>query len=200
MFQLGKILLLSTVAVLGTASVAANAIGNTFCTFQCVAGNAIGLGIVTVVSQCVGAGNYEKARMYTKKLLRMTYFFMFVCVVVVYFATPLALRLYNVSDEAARYAYQIIWMHGFFGLLIWPLAFTLPQALRAAGDTTFTMVVSSVSMWTMRVGFGILLGRYLGFGVLGIWMAMFVDWAMRIAFFVPRYCGHRWELKAMEDI
>lgn len=200
MFQLGKILLLSTVAVLGTASVAANAIGNTFCTFQCVAGNAIGLGIVTVVSQCVGAGSYEKARMYTKKLLKMTYFFMFFCIVLVYFATPVALQLYNVSKEAEKYAYQIIWMHGFFGLLIWPLAFTLPQALRAAGDTTFTMVVSSVSMWTMRVGFGILLGRYLGFGVLGIWMAMFVDWAMRIAFFVPRYCGHRWELKAMEDI
>lgn len=200
MFQLGKILLLSTVAVLGTASVAANAISNTLCTFQCVAGNAIGLGIVTVVSQCVGAGDYEKARFYTKKLLKMAYLFMFICVVLVYFATPLALRLYNVSEEAERYAYQIIWMHGFFGFLIWPLAFTLPQALRAAGDTTFTMVVSSVSMWTMRVGFGILLGRYLGFGVLGIWMAMFVDWAMRIAFFLPRFYGHRWELKGLEQV
>lgn len=200
MFQLGKILLLSTVSALGTASVAANAIGNTFCTFQCVAGNAIGLAIVTVVSQCVGAGNYEKARFYTKKLLKTAYLFMFLCVVAVYFALPSALRLYNVSEEAERCAYQIIWMHGFFGFLIWPLAFTLPQALRAAGDTTFTMVVSSVSMWTMRVGFGILLGRYLGFGVLGIWMAMFVDWAMRIAFFLPRFYGHRWELKALDQI
>ncbi len=197
MFQLGKILLLSTVSVLGTASVAANAIGNTLCTFQCVAGNAIGLGIVTVVSQCVGAGDYKKARSYTKKLLKATYLCMGLCIVAVYFLMPVALRLYNVSAEAELYAYQIIWMHGFFGLLIWPLAFTLPQALRAAGDTTYTMLVSSVSMWTMRVGFGILLGRYLGHGVLGIWMAMFVDWALRIAFFLPRFCGHRWELKAL---
>lgn len=197
MFQLGKILLLSTVAVLGTASVAANAIGNTLCTFQCIAGNAVGLGIVTVVSQCVGAGNYQKARLYTKKLLKTTYLCMSLCILAVYFLMPAALQLYNVSGEAERCAYQIIWMHGLFGLLIWPLAFTLPQALRAAGDTTFTMIVSSVSMWTMRVCFGILLGRCLGYGVLGIWMAMFVDWALRIAFFLPRFCGHRWELKAI---
>ena len=197
MFQLGKILLLSTVAVLGTASVAANAIGNTFCTFQCVAGNAIGLGIVTVVSQCVGAGDYGKARFYTKKLLKMAYVFMDICIVLVYLAMPAVLRLYNVSPEAEGYARQIIWMHGFVGMLIWPLSFTLPQALRAAGDTRFTMVVSSVSMWTMRVGFGILLGRFLGFGVVGIWMAMFADWFLRIAFFLPRFHGHRWETMAL---
>ena len=76
MFQLGKILLLSTVSVLGTASVAANAIGNTVCSFQCVPGNALGLAIVTVVSRCVGAGSYEKARSYTKKLLKATYLYM----------------------------------------------------------------------------------------------------------------------------
>ncbi len=199
MFQLGKILLLSTVSVLGTASVAANAIGNTFGSFQCIAGNALGLAIVTVVSQCVGAGDYVKARYYTKKLLKMTYVCMTICIAAVYFSLPFFMRLYNVSEEAELYARQIIWMHGFFGMLVWPLAFTLPQALRAAGDTRFTMVVSSVSMWTMRVGFGILLGRHLGFGVLGIWMAMFVDWGVRIAFFLPRFHGHRWETMAMDQ-
>ena len=197
MFQLGKILLLSTVAVLGTASVAANAIGNTFATFQCVAGNALGLGIVTVVSRCVGAGNYERARYYTNKLLKTAYVCMDLCIVLVYLAMPLILRLYNVSPEAEGYARQIIWMHGFMGMLFWPLSFTLPQALRAAGDTRFTMVVSSVSMWTMRVGFGILLGRFLGFGVVGIWMAMFADWFLRIAFFLPRFHGHKWETMAL---
>ena len=193
MFQLGKILLLSTVAVLGTAAVAANAIGNTLCTFQCVAGNALGLGIVTVVSQCVGAGDYGKARLYARKLLKTAYLAMDISIVLVYLALPMVLRLYNVSPEAETWARQVIWMHGFVGMLIWPLSFTLPQALRAAGDTRFTMVVSSVSMWTMRVGFGILLGRVLGFGVVGIWMAMFADWLLRIAFFIPRFHGHKWE-------
>lgn len=199
MFQLGKILLLSTVAVLGTASVAANAIGNTVCTFQCVPGNALGLAMVTVVSRCVGAGNYEKARFYTKKLMKSTYLFMGGAIVLVLVLLPLIMRLYNVSDQAASYARQIIWMHGVAAIVLWPAAFTLPQTLRSAGDTRFTMVVSTVSMWTLRVGLGVLLGRFWGFGVLGIWMAMFADWSLRVAFFLPRFLGHKWETMGVRD-
>ena len=199
MFQLGKILLLSTVSVLGTASVAANAIGNTVCTFQCVPGNALGLAIVTVVSRCVGAGSYEKARYYTKKLLKSTYFFMALSIAATLVLLPLIMKLYNVSDEAARYARQIIWMHGLVAVVLWPASFTLPQALRAAGDTRFTLIVSTVSMWTMRVALGVLLGRFWGFGVVGIWMAMFADWVLRVSFFVPRFLGHKWETMGIRE-
>lgn len=199
MFQLGKILLLSTVSVLGTASVAANAIGNTICSFQCVPGNALGLAMVTVVSRCVGAGSYEKARHYTKKLMKSTYLYMGGTIIAIAAAMPLIMRLYNVSDQAAEYARQIILMHGAVAIVLWPASFTLPQALRAAGDTRFTMIVSTVSMWTLRVGLGVLLGRFWGFGVLGIWMAMFADWALRVSFFLPRFHGHKWETMAIRE-
>ena len=199
MFQLGKILLLSTVSVLGTASVAANAIGNTVCSFQCVPGNALGLAIVTVVSRCVGAGDFALARSYTKKLMKSAYLYMGGCIAVILAVLPFILKLYSVSPEAAEYARQIIWLHGLFGIALWPASFTLPQALRAAGDTRFTLVVSSVSMWTVRVGVGVLLARYWGFGVVGIWLSMFLDWMIRVAFFVPRFHGHRWEAMGIRD-
>ena len=199
MFQLGKILLLSTVSVLGTASVAANAIGNTIASFQCVAGSALGLGIVTVVSRCIGAGSYKKARYYTKKLLKSAYIYMTATIVLLWLLMPLILRIYNVSPEAEDYARKIIWMHGGFGILIWPAAFTLPQALRAAGDTRFTLAVSTVSMWTLRVGLGVLMARAWGVGVLGIWMAMFFDWIFRAVFFVVRFRGHRWETMGLTE-
>lgn len=199
MFQLGKILLLSTVSVLGTASVAANAIGNTLASFQVVPGTALGLAIVTVVSRCVGASEYDRARYYTKKMMRTAYLYTVLVIALILACLPLILKLYNVSDQAREWATQILWMHGLCGILIWPLAFTLPQALRAAGDTRFTMVASTVSMWTLRVGLGVLLGRYWGFGVLGIWMAMFADWALRAALFVPRFHGHKWETMSLEN-
>ncbi|MDR3983326.1 MAG: MATE family efflux transporter [Dysosmobacter sp.] len=199
MFQLGKILLLSTVSVLGTAAVAANAIGNTLASFQVVPGTALGLAIVTVVSRCVGASEYDRARYYTKKMMRTAYLYTVLVIALILACLPLILKLYNVSDQAREWATQILWMHGLCGILIWPLAFTLPQALRAAGDTRFTMVASTVSMWTLRVGLGVLLGRYWGFGVLGIWMAMFADWALRAALFVPRFHGHKWETMGLEN-
>ena len=199
MFQLGKILLLSTVSALGTASVAANAIGNTVCGFQIIPGSAMGLAMVTVVSRCVGAGSYEKARYYTKKLLKYTYLFMSVTIGASLVLLPLILKLYHVSPEAEQVARILVWMHGLVGIPLWPLSFTLPNALRAAGDTRFTLVASTVSMWTMRVGLGILMGSWWGLGVLGIWIAMLVDWVVRILFFMPRFIGHKWEIMGIRE-
>ncbi|WP_295581964.1 MATE family efflux transporter [uncultured Oscillibacter sp.] len=199
MFNLGKILLLSTVSVLGTASVTANAIGNAMASFQCVAGNALGLAIVTVVSRCMGAGSYEQARRYTKRLVKTTYLYMAGTIALTLAALPLVLLLYNVSPETAAMAREVIWLHGLMATLIWPLSFTLPQALRAAGDTRYTLVVSSVSMWTFRVALGVLLGRYAGLGLLGVWLAMVLDWLARSALFLHRFHGHKWETMGLEE-
>lgn len=199
MFQLGKILLLSVVSALGTASVAANAICNTICNFQILPGQAIGLGMVTVVARCVGAGDYDRARYYTRKLMRYTYVFMFLSCLLVLFLMPFILDLYNASDEASGYAMRIIQTHTVTAILIWPLAFTLPNALRAAGDTRFTMLTSSVSMWLFRVMLGVAMVRWMDLGVVGIWYAMFVDWAVRMVIFVIRYRGHRWEISRLQD-
>lgn len=199
MFQLGKILLLSVVSALGTASVAANAICNTICNFQILPGQAIGLGMVTVVARCVGAGDYDRARYYTRKLMRYTYIFMFLSCLLVLFLMPFILDLYNASDEASGYAMRIIQTHTVTAILIWPLAFTLPNALRAAGDTRFTMLTSSVSMWLFRVMLGVAMVRWMDLGVVGIWYTMFVDWAVRMVIFVIRYRGHRWEISRLQD-
>ena len=199
MFQLGKILLLSTVSVLGTAAVAANAIGNTVCTFQCIPGLAIGFAMVTVVSRCVGAGDYQKARFYTKKLMKLSYLFMTLIILFSFAMLPLILRLYHVSPEAEECARKLVWMHGVVGIFLWSPSFTLPQALRAAGDTRFTMVSATLSMWIMRVGLGILLGRYWGFGVIGVWIAMLADWVVRIFFFIPRFLGRKWEIMGIRE-
>jgi putative MATE family efflux protein len=199
MFQLGKILLLSVVAGFGTASVAANAVGNTLCAFQILAPQSIGLGMVTVVSRCVGAGCFQKARDYTRKLIRWGYVSMLLTTITLILLLPLILKVYGLSSEATSYARTIILTHGGVGILIWPLAFELPQALRAAGDTRYTMIVSSISMWTLRVILGIVFARYCGFGVLSIWYSMYVDWVIRVVFFVARYRGKHWQLKGLKD-
>lgn len=198
MFQLGKILLLSEVAALGTAAVAANAIGNTICMLQILAPMSIGLGMVTVVSRCVGAGDFTRARAYSHKLMRWGYVTIFASCVLVALALPLILRIYGLSPEATEYTRRIILEHGAVSILIWPPAFQLPQTLRAAGDTRFTMLVSSVSMWTLRVIAGVVLVRYFNCGVLGIWYSMYLDWVARLVGFVVRYRGHRWELKGLK--
>ena len=156
--------------------------------------------MVTVVSRCVGAGDYEKARYYAKKLLKSTYIYMTGIILLSFAALPWILKLYNVSEEATEYARQIIWLHGL--LRHCDLAAGLHASSGSPGRWGHPLHhdwTDRSSMWTLRVGLGILLGRYLGFGVLGIWISMFFDWILRAALFIPRFLGHRWETMGLSE-
>ena len=193
MFQLGKILLLSVVSGFGTASITANAVANSLTSFQNLPGASIGLGLITVVSQSVGAGDYESARYYTKILHKYAYISLICLNVFIILASPLILDAYNLSAETAAMARKIILFYGINACIVWPLSFTLPNTLRAANDVRFTMVVSVSSMWITRIGLGIFFAKFMNLGMFGIWIAMFCDWYVRGFFFVTRYRGHKWE-------
>lgn len=194
MFQLGKILLLSVVAGFGTASITANAIGNTVISFGIISGGAVGLGLVTVVSQCVGAGDYGQVRYYTKKLMMYAYVSLIILNVAIILACPYILKIFHLSDETAAMATQVILFHNICACLIWPLSFTLPNTLRASNDVRYTMIVGVASMWIFRIGFGVVLAKYAGMGMFGVWVAMIIDWVIRTIFFVIRYYNHKWEI------
>ena len=197
LFQLGKILMLSLISSFGTASIAANAIGNNIAQYQILGGQAVGMAMVTVISQCVGAGNYKQVRYYTRKLMKLGYLFIIIMVIITMALLPLILTLYHVSPEANDYALHCLFLHGGMACLIWPFAFTLPNTLRAAGDAKYTMLASVAVMWIVRIGFGYLLGGYFGLGVFGVWVAMILDWCVRMPFFILRYRSHCWEHMAL---
>ena len=197
MFQLGKIIVLSLVSTFGTYAITANAVANTVASFQTIPGMAMNLAITTVISQCVGAHDYEQARYYTRKLLKIAYASVVVTVVIMLAASNLITQAYNLSDITAAEAIKIFFLHGISVMMIWPTAFSLPSTLRAAGDVRFCMITSVTSMWVCRVVFSYVFGQFFGFGVFGVWMAMILDWWVRAFFFVRRYRGSQWMTKAL---
>jgi len=197
LFQLGKLVLVRMIATFGTASIAANAVGNTFGTFQVLPGSAIGLAMITVVGQCVGAKEFDQARHYVKRLMQLTYATMSVINAVMLLFVDVLTIPFNLSAEASELARWIIIIHGVGSIFLWPMSFVLPNALRASGDAKFTMVVSMVSMISFRVVFGVLLGTTLGLGVIGVWLAMQIDWVCRITCFIIRWQGGKWKTKAL---
>lgn len=193
MFQLGKILVLSLVSTFGTYVIAANAVSNAIALFQILPGMAISLAITTVISQCVGANDYEQVHYYLKKLLAIIYVAMVGTVALIFLALPLILKAYNLSDQTAAAATNIIHFHGISAMIIWPLSFALPAAYRAAGDAKACMYTSIVSMWIFRIGFSYLVGKYMGLGVFGVWVAMVIDWVVRAICFIIRYFNGKWK-------
>lgn len=193
MFQLGKILVLSLVSTFGTYAIAANAVSNAIALFQILPGMAISLAITTVISQCVGANDYEQVHYYLKKLLAIIYVAMVGTVALIFLVLPLILKAYNLSDQTAAAATNIIHFHGISAMIIWPLSFALPAAYRAAGDAKACMYTSIVSMWIFRIGFSYLVGKYMGLGVFGVWVAMVIDWVVRAICFIIRYFNGKWK-------
>ena len=194
MFQLGRLVLFSLISTFGTASMVANAIGNTISNFNCFAGQAINLGLAAVVSQCVGAGEFDQARAYLRKIVKWTYGIMAAVNLTIIALLPLIMRVYNVSPEAEKLAVTVTLIHGISSIFIWIPAFMVRGFLRAAGDAKFTMLASMLTMWVVRVLLAYVLGKYMGYGVIGVWFAhAIVDWSVRGAIFFLRYRSGKWE-------
>lgn len=204
-FQIGKILVLSLVATFGTTAIAANAAGNLMASIEILPPQSVSIAMLTVVGQCCGAGDEAQAKYYTKKMMAIAYISMLVWNIPLLLLTRTILGFYHLSAETTDLAWWMAMTHGVLGIIWWPVSFTLPNALRAANDATFTMVVSIVSMFVLRIGmsyvfkytgiFGLVsaMGWPFAYGALGCWIAMALDWVARSSFFIGRIVSGKWK-------
>ena len=193
MFQIGKILVQSLVASFGTAAIAANAVAGNIAGIPLIPGNAVGLAMITVVGQCVGAQNYPEAKKYTLKLTGLTYAAMGALEILLLLILNPVLSIYQLQPETAELARVILVYHSIVSIFIWPGAFVLPNGLRAAGDVKFTMLVSVFSMWVFRIALSYVIAQWMNWGVFGVWVAMTIDWVVRIIFFGVRFFNGKWQ-------
>lgn len=195
MFQVGKLMVQGIISHLGTAALAANAIAGSISGVVNVPGNAVSLALITVVGQCMGAGETKQAVTYTKKLVGGVYVMMGILSISMFFTAAPLTSLFALDPGAAEMAVEVLRWCSVFLLIFWPLAFSLPNVLRAAGDAKFTMLVSMFSMWVFRIGFSYLLVYAFDMKLLGVWVAMFIDWVVRAGVFLFRFIRGRWKTK-----
>ena len=207
MFQFGRLVTQSLVSSLGSISIAANAVALTICNFQYTVGTAYSNSMITVVGRCVGAEKPRQAKRYSGIILTLNYLTLWLIIIVtVIFISPI-MGVYKLSEEATRLAIRLVLFHCVFASIMWPMGFTLPSAFRAAKDVKFPMYVSMFSMWIFRVAgayvlalesvsvFGLFEISGFGMGIMGVWLAMIIDWVFRTTLYVIRYISGRW-LKA----
>lgn len=190
--QLGRVLLVSIIALFGTTQIAANGITNSLVMISISFATSMNLAIVTVVGQCVGAGDYQQAIYYTKKLTKTTYIWTLGLSLAQIVFLPWILNLYTLSAEVSRLTYILVVIHNVFAIFLWPLSFTFSNALRAAGDVRYTMIVSIGCMFILRIALGYIMGVVFGMGVIGIWVAMGFDWALRSIVYIGRFKSGKW--------
>ena len=193
MFQIGKLSVSSLTSTLGTAAIAANAVVNSLNTILNIPANAVGMAALTVIGQCLGAGEKEQAKAYAKQMLFLAYCGCWIMNLSAFFGlNRVVISWFNLSPEAFNMALQVLAVFNLVSLLIWPSSFTLPNILRAAGDAPFTMTVSVFSMWTFRVGSCYLMVLAFHGGLMSIWIGMYLDWAFRSLCFAIRFLRGKW--------
>ena len=192
LFQLGRVLVLSIVSTFGTMAIAANSVGYAIGIFSVLPGFAINLGLTAVISRCVGANDYEQARYYNKKCLIIVVISHIVINLIIFAGLPLILGIYNLSAQTAQMATEMIIWHGIFAIIIWPLSFTLPATFRGAGDSKSVMYISLAVMFACRIGLSYVIAEWMGIGVFGTWIAMFIDWYVRAGIYIYRYFSNKW--------
>jgi Na+-driven multidrug efflux pump len=204
LFQFGRLMTSSLVSSLGTVAIAANAAALSLANFQYNAGGAIQSTMIAVVGRCIGAKEIKQAKKYTYKLIGIGYLLIVsVVILLCVFSSPM-LRLFNLSAESTATARTLLFYHSAVSVVIWVIGFCLPNAFRAANDIKFTMYVSTISMWVFRVAFAYVLAKEtvsvfgwfsfdgFGMGVMGVWVAMTVDWVVRTAFYLWRLISGKW--------
>ena len=192
LFQISKVALSSIVALFGTVEIAANGVAQSFWSMASLFCIAFGYAFVTVIGQCMGAGDVEAADYYNRKLLRITYLGSTLWNILILVLTPPALMFFDLSDEAKHLVILLVLIHNVGNLLLCPLAFSLSNGLRAAGDIRYTMFASIFATVICRVFFSVLFGIWMDMGVIGIALAMVCDWLIKAILVVARYRSGKW--------
>lgn len=192
MFQLGKLAIQSTVSTLGTVAIAAQAMTNILENLNGIAAIGVGVGLMTIVGQCLGAGRKDEAIYYIRKLCVIAEVILICsCLLVFLLVRPITI-LGGMEAESAKMCIHMISWITVVKPLVWTMAFIPGYGLRAAGDVKFSMITSCVTMWSCRFCLCVLLIRVFGFGPMGVWIGMFADWTLRGIIFSLRFHSRKW--------
>ena len=192
-FQLVKVALSSVVALFGTYQIAANGIAQSIWSLAALAGVTMGPVFITVIGQCMGAGDTAQAEHYFKKLLKITLAISLVWNGLVFAITPVMMNFYQISEEAKYLVVILVLIHNIFNTVAFPMSGPLSNGLRVAGDIKFTMMISIASTIGGRLLFSLLLAIVFNWGVIGIAAAMCLDWVIRAVIFALRLKSGKWK-------
>lgn len=192
MFQLGKLAIQSTVSTLGTTAIAAQAMTNILENVNGIAAIGVGIGLMTVVGECMGAGRKDEAVYYIKKLCAVAEVILIISCVTVFALTKPITILGGMEPESAAMCMNMVMWITIVKPIVWMFSFIPAYGLRAAGDVRFSMITSCTTMWVFRFCLCVFLIRVMGFGPIAVWIGMFTDWTARGIIYTWRFHSRKW--------
>lgn len=188
----GMIIYSKTVASLGTVAFATHQIGMNIQAMSFMNGQAFSVAATSLVGQSLGKKRPDMAEAYSRRTRVLGMSLSIILGLLFFFLGEQIVALY--SDESAVIAMggQILKIVA----LVQPFQssqFILAGALRGAGDTRATAVITFLTVLLVRPGLALLAIYKFDWGLLGAWIALVVDQVLRSILVLIRYNSGKWK-------
>lgn len=173
--------------------IAANGVAQSIWSMAALVCVTMGPVFITVIGQCMGAGDISQTEFYFKKLTRITVIFAPIWNGLIFAVTPVVLSFYALEPQTKHLTILLVLVHNIFNSIVFPFADPLGKGLRATGDVKFTTCISLFTTIGVRLVFSVLFAIILNMGVMGIAFAMCLDWTVRGIIFWIRFQRGKWK-------
>lgn len=191
-FLSGKLTTQTFIVKLGTKALATNAMVSSLAGFYNIPGSTAAAITIPIVGKYIGMKNKQNAKDSSRIILLLSILSLAaLSILLSIFTKPIA-GLFTADSFIIKEMVFISRTNFAVSPLIWTISFVLPAVLRASGDMNYTAVVSIASMFLFRMTIGYIFAITLGFGVIGIWIGMYIDWLVRGILFGIRYLKGHW--------
>jgi putative MATE family efflux protein len=191
-FQVGILVWITFVVSFGEGAVAAHQIGLRIQSFAFMPGLGLSIASSALVGQNLGAHLPDRADRSAREATKMSILIMGAVAAFNFVFAPWIAYAFTGPGEAHDLSVLFIRLHA-TSIPAVGVFFTLSGSLRGAGDTRWPLYASLVGTYAVRLPLSYLLGYTLGFGILGVWIALPVEYYFRAFIIFPRFDGGAWK-------
>ncbi len=177
------------VAPLGAVAIAANSFAIIAESFCYMPGYGMGDAATTLVGQSLGASRRDTARSFARITLFLGVGMMALLGLVMYIMAVPIMSLLSVDPEVVALGARCLRLEA-FAEAGYAASIVAYGAFVGAGDTKVPALLNLVSVWAVRIVLAVVLTPH--YGLMGYWIAMFIELNVRGLLFVGRILGKNW--------
>ncbi len=197
-YNIAQMWILTCINTMGTYVVTTRVYANMLAWFSFIYASALSSATQIVVGHLIGAGQEDDADEIIKKTLLPTILITLTIAIVVYILAPHILGIFT-DDQAVIELGKTVMFIEIFLELGRAVNLLVIRALQAAGDIRFPVTLGVISMWGIAGLFSYILGIYLGWGLVGVWIAMMLDECIRAVIVCIRWYKGKWRGRGLAN-
>ena len=191
-WSIGSSMICIIVARMGTNVVAANSINNVVNQFATLFIHGLSSASSVIIGNTVGEGNKKKVMEYANTICLLSLFMGILAGLTIYFLRPIAVNLYNISDDTKAIACEIMIATSIVSIFRALSANILMGILRGGGDNRFVFWLEMSFLWFIAIPLGFIAAFILKLPIVLVFLIIRIDEILKSFIGIFRVIRGKW--------